>query len=141
MARDRLFFRRAGDLHVAHRTPVVALVAQAIWTSVLCLSGTYSQLLDYVIFAAVLFYMLTAISLFVLRVRRPAAERPVRAVGYPWLPAAYVIATALIGMNLLLMKPQYTWPGLIIVALGVPVYYAWRAITRRQGAVAPDGSP
>jgi APA family basic amino acid/polyamine antiporter len=95
---------------------------------VLCLSGTYSQLLDYVIFAAVLFYMLTAISLFVLRVRRPQAERPVRAVGYPWLPAVYVIATALIAVDLLVLKPQYTWPGLIIVALGVPVYYVWRRL-------------
>ncbi|MBI2535632.1 MAG: amino acid permease [Gemmatimonadetes bacterium] len=96
MARDDLFFRRTGTLHVVHRTPTFALVVQGIWTSVLCLSGTYSQLLDYVVFAAVLFYMLTAIGLFALRVRRPDAERPVRAVGYPWLPAAYVLATGLI---------------------------------------------
>ena len=83
-----------------------------------------------VIFAAVLFYMLTAIGLFALRVRRPGAARPVRAPGYPWLPAAYVLATGLIGVDLLALKPQYTWPGLIIVALGVPVYYVWRAATR-----------
>ncbi len=132
MARDDLFFRRTGALHPVHRTPTFALVVQGIWTSVLCLSGTYSQLLDYVIFAAVLFYMLTAIGLFALRVRRPGAERPVRAVGYPWLPAAYVLATGLIGVDLLVLKPQYTWPGLLIVALGVPVYFVWRASTGRQ---------
>jgi APA family basic amino acid/polyamine antiporter len=136
MARDRLFFRRAGDLHVAHHTPVVALVTQAIWTSVLCLSGTYSQLLDYVIFAAVLFYMLTAIGLFVLRWKRPEAGRPVRAVGYPWLPALYVTATALFCVNLLVQRPLYSWPGLIIVALGIPVYFAWRALERKRSGPA-----
>ncbi len=126
MARDDLFFRRTGRLHPKHQTPAFGLVVQGIWTSVLCLSGTYSQLLDYVIFAAVVFYLLTAVSLFALRIRRPDLARPVRAVGYPWLPAAYVAATALIAVDLLVKKPQYTWPGLIIVALGVPVYYAWR---------------
>jgi APA family basic amino acid/polyamine antiporter len=126
MARDGLFFRRTGALHPVHRTPGFALVVQGIWTSVLCLSGTYSQLLDYVVLAALLFYLLTVISLFVLRARRPDAERPVRAPGYPWLPAAYVLMTGSIAVNLLFVKPQYTWPGLIIVALGVPVYYLWR---------------
>ncbi len=134
MARDNLFFRRTGTLHPVHKTPTFGLVVQAVWTCVLCLSGTYSQLLDYVIFAAVLFYMLTAAGLFALRVRRPAAERPVRAPGYPWLPGAYVLATFLIAVDLLFKKPQYTWPGLIIVALGVPVYYVWRAVTRGSAA-------
>jgi len=141
MARDDLFFRRTGTLHPVHRTPTFALVVQGVWTSVLCLSGTYSQLLDYVIFAAVLFYMLTAIGLFALRVRRPDAVRPVRAPGYPWLPGAYVLLTALIGVDLLFKKPQYTWPGLMIVALGVPVYYLWRAVTRRREAAASGRSP
>lgn len=128
MARDNLFFRAAGRLHPEHKTPAVALVLQAGWTSVLCLSGTYSQILDYVMFAAVFFYMLTGISLFVLRARRPSVPRPVRAFGYPWLPAIYVAATGLFCANLLFKKPQFTWPGLLIVALGVPVYFAWRAI-------------
>ena len=128
MARDNLFFRRTGALHPVHKTPGFALVVQAIWTSVLCLSGTYSQLLDYVVLAALLFYVLTVISLFVLRARRPDAARPVRAPGYPWLPAVYLLATGLIAVNLLFVKPQYTWPGLIIVALGVPVYYVWRKL-------------
>jgi APA family basic amino acid/polyamine antiporter len=142
MARDRLFFRSAGVLHPVHRTPAPALVAQAVWTCVLCLSGTYSQLLDYVIFAAVLFYMLTAIGLFVLRARRPDAERPVRVPGYPWVPALYVMLTGIVCVNLLVQKPQYTWPGLGIVALGVPVYFIWRSmVARREGrAVEPAGA-
>jgi APA family basic amino acid/polyamine antiporter len=131
MAKDNLFFRSAGRLHPTHHTPTWALWVQALWCSILCLSGTYSQLLDYVIMAAVLFYMLTVIGLFMLRRRRPDAERPVRAPGYPWLPGLYVALTALFCVNLLLTRPQYTWPGLIIVALGVPVYYGWRALVPR----------
>jgi APA family basic amino acid/polyamine antiporter len=102
-----------------------------VWTGVLCLSGTYGDLLNYIIFAAVLFYMLTVIGLFLLRARRPDLPRPIKAPGYPWLPAIYVVATALICVNLLIQKPLYTWPGLIIVALGVPVYYAWRRLVPR----------
>ncbi len=128
MAKDDLFFKSAGRLHPVHRTPATALWVQALWTSILCLSGTYSQLLDYVIMAAVLFYMLTVVGLFLLRRKRPDMERPVRAPGYPWLPGLYVALTGIFCVNILLTRPQYTWPGLIIVALGVPVYYAWRAM-------------
>jgi basic amino acid/polyamine antiporter, APA family len=138
MARDRLFFRRAGELHTTHRTPAFGLTVQAVWASVLCLSGTYSQLLDYVIFAAVLFFLLTVIGLFALRVRRPDAERPVKAPLYPWLPALYGAMTLAFCINLLIQKPQYSWPGLIIVALGVPVYFAWRRLARSP---APASEP
>lgn len=132
MARDGLFFLpKAGELHPAYRTPALALIVQAAWTSLLCLSGTYIQLLDYIIIAAVLFYGLTVVGLFALRIRRPDAPRPVRAPGYPWLPAIFVAATGLICVNLLIRRPLYSWPGLIIVALGVPVYYAWRRFARR----------
>jgi APA family basic amino acid/polyamine antiporter len=134
MARDDLFFRRTGNLHPRYRTPAFGLTVQATWASVLCLSGTYAQLLDYVIFAALLFYMLTASGLFMLRAKRPDAERPVRAPGYPWLPALYIALTGLVCVDLLFMKPLYTWPGLIIVALGVPVYFAWRALVGRREA-------
>ncbi|MSR19883.1 MAG: amino acid permease [Gemmatimonadetes bacterium] len=128
MARDNLFFKRTGELHPTYRTPAFALVAQAIWTCVLCLSGTYSELLNYVIFAALLFYMLTAVGIFLLRARRPDAERPVKAVGYPWVPGLYVVLTGLLCVNLLVQPAQqrYAGLGLIIVALGVPVYYGWR---------------
>ena len=134
MARDNLFFRKAGDLHPTYRTPSLALIVQAVWTSVLALSGTYGDLLNYIIFGAVLFYMLTVIGLFILRVRRPDVPRPVKAPGYPWLPGIYVVATGLICINLLIEKPLYTWPGLVIIALGVPVYYIWRwVVAARTG--------
>lgn len=126
MARDGLFFRSMKTLHPKHKTPARALILQAGWTCVLCLSGTYSQLLDYVIFAAVLFYGLTGVALFVLRARRPLEPRPYRVWGYPGLPAIYVLLMAAIAANLLVQKPQYSWPGLFIVALGVPVYFGWR---------------
>ncbi|MGH7529759.1 MAG: APC family permease [Gemmatimonadales bacterium] len=126
MARDDLFFRRTGELHPTHRTPAFALVIQAVWTSLLCLSGTYGDLLNYIIIAAVLFYMVTVVGLIRLRITQPNLPRPVTAPGYPWLPALYVAATGLICVNLLIQKPLYTWPGLVIVALGIPVYYAWR---------------
>ncbi len=126
MARDGLFFDRAGRLHQVYRTPAFGLIAQAIWASVLCISGTYGQLLDYVIFAALVFYFLTTLALFRLRRKRPDQPRPVKAFGYPILPALYMVAVAALMIILLLYRPLYTWPGLLIVALGVPVYAIWR---------------
>jgi APA family basic amino acid/polyamine antiporter len=133
MARDDLFFKSAGALHPRYKTPAVALVVQAVWTGLLCLSGTYSQLLNYVIFAALVFYGLTAVGLFVLRVKRPDLPRPVRAPGYPWLPALYLAATAAIAADLLTQDATRTYSalGLGVVVLGVPVYFAWRAMVRR----------
>jgi APA family basic amino acid/polyamine antiporter len=138
MAKDGLFFRKAATLHPEHRTPSFALVTQAIWTCALCLSGSYGDLLDYVIFAALLFYMLTAIGLFALRRSRPDLARPVRAPAYPWLPGLYLLATAGFCVNLLFVKPLYTWPGLIIVLIGVPVYYVWKRVGHadQEGAAA-----
>ena len=132
MARDNLFFRSAGRLHPRYKTPTVALVVQAVWTSLLCLSGTYTQLLNFVIIAAILFYSLTTVGLFALRVKRPDAERPLRAPGYPWLPGAYVVLTGLIAVSLLVVPATRTYAllGLLLVLLGVPVYYAWRMIVR-----------
>ena len=136
MARDDLFFRSAGVLHPTYKTPAVALVVQAAWTSLLCLSGTYTQLLNFVIFAALVFYGLTAVGLFALRIKRPTADRPVRAPGYPWLPALYVIATAVIAVDLLVQDATrtYSFLGLGLVLLGVPVYLGWRAMVRRGSA-------
>ena len=126
MARDGLFFRTVGLVDPKHHTPKVALWVQALWTSLLALSGTYGQLLDYVIFAAVLFYFLTAIALFRLRHLKPDIERPYRTLGYPWMPAIYVLLTGAVMVNLLFMKPLYTWPGLLIVVIGIPVYFVWK---------------
>jgi basic amino acid/polyamine antiporter, APA family len=126
MSQDRLFFKSVGNLHPKYKTPAIALAAQAIWTCVLCLSGSYGQLLDYTIFAQLLFYILTIGSLFVLRRTRPHAERPYKAIGYPVLPVVYIAMAAWICVVLLRYKPQYTWPGLILVLLGVPVFFFWR---------------
>ena len=128
MAVDNLFFKSAAVLHPQYKTPAVALVAQAVWTCVLCLSGTYGQLLNFVIFAAVAFYLVTAIGLFALRRKRPDIPRPIRAPGYPWLPAIYVVFTGLIAIDLLVQKATqtYSFLGLGLVLLGVPVYYGWK---------------
>ncbi len=125
MARDGLFFKRAGELN-GRAVPGIALVVQAAWASALCLSGTYGDLLDYVIFAALVFFALTVAGVFVLRAKRPDAPRPYRALGYPVLPALYVLAALAIAADLLVFKPRYTWPGLVIVLAGVPVYFLWR---------------
>jgi APA family basic amino acid/polyamine antiporter len=126
MAKDRLFFRRAGQLDPNTNAPVFSLAVQCVWSVLLTLSGGYNDLLDYVIFAVLLFYILTIAGLFVLRRTRPDLDRPYRAFGYPVLPAVYMIAAGLIEVLLLLYKPNYTWPGLIIVLLGLPVYFIWR---------------
>jgi APA family basic amino acid/polyamine antiporter len=125
MAKDGLFFKRVGAIHPRYKTPAFSLVVQGIWTCLLCLSGSYGQLLDYIIFAVLIFYILTIGGLFVLRYKRPDAERPYRAIGYPVLPAIYIVMALFIDVVLLLYKPQYTWPGLIIVLLGIPVYLVW----------------
>ena len=129
MARDKLFFRRAGGLNV-HSVPAAALIAQSIWTSLLCLTGTYGQLLNYVIFAALVFYALTTIGLFRLRSLRPDAERPYRVVGYPVLPALYIILASAIAVILLIADQTRAQAisGLVIVLLGVPVYFIWRKV-------------
>jgi APA family basic amino acid/polyamine antiporter len=126
MALDGLFFRKVATLHPRTHAPVFSLALQCVWATLLTLSGSYSDLLDYVIFAVLLFYILTIAGIFRLRRTRPDAERPYRALGYPVLPAAYMAAAGLIEILLLLYKPSYTWPGLIIVLLGVPVYFVWR---------------
>ncbi|HZF68615.1 MAG TPA: amino acid permease [Gemmatirosa sp.] len=140
MARDRLFFRKAGTLN-DNGVPAFALMAQAVWTTLLCLTGTYGQLLDYVIFAALVFYALTTIGLFVLRRTRPDAERPYRAVGYPVLPALYIVLSTGVAVILLLADKTRTQAvsGLVLVLLGLPVYALWRV--RAGGApAAGDGA-
>jgi basic amino acid/polyamine antiporter, APA family len=126
MAKDKLFFRQAETLHPKTHAPVFSLTVQCIWACLLTLSGRYNDLLDYVIFAVLLFYILTIAGLFVLRRTRPEMERPYKAFGYPVLPAIYMLSAGLIEVLLLLYKPNYTWPGLIIVFLGLPVYFIWR---------------
>jgi APA family basic amino acid/polyamine antiporter len=132
MAREGLFFSSVGTLN-KRSVPAVALVLQGFWSALLVFSGTYNDLLDYVIFAVLIFYVLTVIGLFVLRRKQPTLDRPVRAFGYPVLPALYVCLCAAIMIDLLVVKPKFTWPGLAIVLTGIPVYFLWRALGRRAG--------
>jgi len=125
MSQDGLFFKSVGKLHPRYKTPVAGLLVQAGWTVLLCVSGSYSQLLDYIIFAELVFYILTIVGLFVLRFKQPNASRPYKAWGYPVLPALYIVMAAWICIVLLRYKPQYTWPGLVLVLLGIPVYLFW----------------
>jgi basic amino acid/polyamine antiporter, APA family len=137
MAQDGLFFRSVGRLNSAG-VPAAGLVLQALWSVLLIFSGSYSQLLDYIIFAALLFYVLTVLAVFVLRRRRPDLERPYRAFGYPVIPALYIVLCAVIALALLVVKPLYTWPGLLIVLTGVPVYFVWRWLARPDKHAIPD---
>ncbi|MEX0602178.1 MAG: APC family permease, partial [Bacteroidota bacterium] len=125
MARDGLFFKTVGHLHPKYNTPSTSLIVQGVWTCLLCISGSYGQLLDYIIFSVLMFYILTMASIFILRKKRPDAPRPYRAFGYPVLPALYIVMALYIDYVLLLYKPQYTWPGLILVLVGIPVYWFW----------------
>ncbi|MFL6527196.1 MAG: APC family permease [Chthoniobacterales bacterium] len=140
MANDGVFFKSTGRLNTKH-VPAMALVLQGIWTAFLVLPRTrsvdagsgaitfgnlYSNLLDYIISAALIFYILTIAALFVLRRTQPNAERPYRAFGYPILPALYIVTATTILVVLAIYRTQTTWPGLVIVLAGVPVYFLWR---------------
>lgn len=125
MSRDGLFFKSVGTLN-SRAVPAAGLILQMLWSVLLVFSGTYNELLDFVIFAVLVFYVLTVAGLFVLRYKMPNAERPARAIGYPVLPALYVVLCSLIMVDLLIVRPKFTWPGLIIVLTGIPVYYLWR---------------
>ena len=129
MARDGLFFKRAAKLN-KNNVPEFALWIQCLVASLLCLSGKYGDLLDMISFVVVLFYILTILGIFILRRKRPDAERPYKAFGYPILPALYILMGAAFCILLIIYKPQFTWPGFIIVLLGVPLYYI--AISRQK---------
>lgn len=121
MAKDGLFFRRAGRIN-PNGVPEFALWIQAIWASLLCLSGKYGDLLEYTTFASLLFYIVTISGLFVLRKKEPHAERPYKTLLYPWLPAAYIFCALLFCLNLLINSPAYSISGLVIVMFGYPVF-------------------
>ena len=133
MANDGLFFKSTGKLN-RNSVPGVALVIQGVWAGILCLSGKYGDLLDYVIFATLIFYILTIIGIFILRKKRPDIERPYKAFGYPVFPLLYILAATAVCVDLLIFKPNYSWPGMIIVLLGIPVFYLWRGLTRASSA-------
>ena len=135
MARDGVFFRSVGVLN-GNGVPSRALWMQCVWASVLCLSGRYGDLLDYVIFVVLIFYILTILGIFRLRRTQPDLPRPYKAFGYPVLPLLYVVLAGVICILLFIYKPKFTWPGLGIVLLGIPIYYG---VTKNKTPVAlPD---
>jgi len=131
MAKDGLFFKKAGTLNKAN-VPQWALWAQMVVASILCLSGKYGDLLDMISFVVVIFYVLTIAGIFILRKKRPDAERPYKAFGYPVLPILYILMGIAFCLLLIFFKPQYTWPGLIIVLIGIPLYYI--AVANKKNA-------
>ena len=129
MAQDGLFFKQAGALN-KNAVPQWALWAQMIIAAILCLSGRYGDLLDMISFVVVIFYVLTILGIFILRKKSPDAERPYKAFGYPILPAIYILMGISFCLLLIIYKPQYTWPGLIIVLIGIPLYFI--ALARKK---------
>jgi basic amino acid/polyamine antiporter, APA family len=136
MAKDELFFRGLAEVHPRHHTPVRAIVWQGVWSSLLCLTGTYNQLVTFVVFAAVLFYALAGFSVIVLRRRRPEWPRPYRTWGYPATPLLYVGVCGIVLVNTLWTQPVQSGWGLLILALGLPAYFYWR---RRRSAELRGG--
>lgn len=128
MAKDGLFFKKTAKLN-KHAVPEFALWLQFIMASILCLSGRYGDLLDMITFIAVLFYVLTIFGIYILRVKKPDLERPYKAIGYPILPAIYIVLGLSFCILLIIYKPYFTWPGLIITLIGVPLYY-WNKKTQ-----------
>jgi len=137
MARDGLFFQRVGKLNT-RGVPAAGLILQGLWSILLIFSGSYGDLLNYVIFAALLFYVVTVGALFVLRRKRPDWPRSYRAIGYPVLPAMYIALCAIIMVGLLIVKPVYSWPSFIIILTGIPVYWLWSI---RARSVSDGGGP
>src|SRR6202012_1160985 len=122
MAKDGLFFKRTGSLN-KYSVPAFGLWIQCLVAAVLCLSGRYGDLLDMISFVVVIFYVLTILGIYILRAKRPDAERPYKAIGYPILPAIYILMGIAFCILLIIYKPNFTWPGLIIVLIGIPIYY------------------
>ena len=132
MAKDGLFFKQTSRLN-KNAVPEIALWIQCVVASLLCLSGKYGDLLDYVSFVVVIFYLLTIAGIFILRRKRPDAPRPYEAIGYPVLPIIYILLALAFCIALLIYKPKFTWPGLIIVLAGIPIYFV--ALARKKTAV------
>ena len=137
MANDGLFFKRTASLN-EHAVPEFGLWLQCLVASVLCLSGRYGDLLDMISFVVVIFYVLTILGIYILRVKRPDLERPYKAFGYPFLPAVYILMGICFCTLLIIYKPNFTWPGLIVVLTGVPVFYMWKAFDKKGAQKIED---
>jgi APA family basic amino acid/polyamine antiporter len=126
MAQDGLFFKKLAEIHPKFRTPAFAIAAASIWAAILAASGTFEQLLTYVIFIGWIFYALAAASVFVYRKRSPDADRPYQVIGYPYTPAIFILAAAALVINTIVAQPVRAAIGIGIVLLGVPAYYFWK---------------
>jgi APA family basic amino acid/polyamine antiporter len=131
MARDGVFFESMAQVHPKWRTPAFSLIGQGIWGAILTVSGHYDQLYTYVMFGMVLSYTMTVIGMFVLRWKRPNAERPYRCTGYPWLPAIYVLVGGAWTLNTIFTRPKAALAGTVIVLLGVPGFLYWKKHSRK----------
>ncbi len=130
MARDRLFFRSAGRVHPRFRTPGSAILFQAVWAAILTLMGTFEQIFTFTMFMAILFWIGAAAAVFTLRKKRPDLPRPYKTWGYPIVPAVFIIASAGILLNTLVAKPVESLSGIVLTALGIPVYFLWKRKAR-----------
>jgi APA family basic amino acid/polyamine antiporter len=126
MARDGLFFRRVGRVHPRFHTPAFAIVLQAVWASLLALTGTFEQLFTYAMFAGILFWLAAALAVFTLRKKQPDLPRPYLTWGYPYVPAIFVLALGGVLLNTILKKPVPSVIGLVFILLGVPVFRFWK---------------
>src|SRR5262249_28756603 len=126
MARDGLFFRSVAHIHPAFRTPSVSILAVSGWAAILVLSGRYDQLYTYVIFASVILYAMATASVIVLRYKRPDLRRPYRTLGYPVVPAIFVLGIACLVVSTLLKSPRESLMGLCLISVGIPFYYHWQ---------------
>jgi len=126
MARDGLFFSKLADVHPRYGTPAISIIAGTIWAMVLAASGTFEQLLTYVVFVGWIFYALGAACVFVLRRTQPDAERPFRVPGYPWTPLLFIVAAVALVLNTIATQPGRAAIGIGVVLLGLPVYFFWR---------------
>ena len=140
MARDGVFFQRLAAVHPRFGTPAFAVIASSLWAMLLAATGTFTVLLTYVVFTGWIFYALGALSIFSYRRSRPNATRPFRVPGYPVTPILFVLASAAIVINTLLTQPGIALRGLIVVAIGVPAFYAWRVQRRRRATASGDAS-
>lgn len=126
MAKDGLFFESFAHIHSKYRTPFIAIIWQGLWASILCLSGSYEQLYTYVVFASLIFFMALALAIFILRKKRPHAERPYRVWGYPFVPVLFGLAMLLIAINNLIENSYESLIGILLIILGIPVYIYWK---------------
>lgn len=132
MAENRLFFKSMARIHPLYRTPHIAIIGQGIWSSILCLSGTYQALYEYVVFALVLFFAATGLSVFLLRRRRPELERPYRVWGYPFVPLVFIVINLWIFLNTVKEEPGKSSLGLLLIGLGIPAYFFWKKSSKKS---------